>query len=177
MSTENEKMEKARAYAAKMHEGQTRIGGDPYISHPLAVADIVRDWGYGPDYQVAALFHDLLEDTEATPAEIEDLGGPDVLEAVRLLTKEPGYNMDSYVRAIRDNPIAFVVKGADRLHNLRSARSAGPDFRRRYIDESNTWFLDVADEIPQAVRDLEKTLEPVGEDLLADAPETLALHV
>ena len=73
------------------------------------------------DYQLTALFHDLLEDTDATEEEIFDLGGARVLEAVRLLTKQEGYVMAEYVAGIRTNPIAFVVKAADRLHNLRTA--------------------------------------------------------
>ena len=65
--------------------------------HPLAVSEIVRNQGYGMDYQITALFHDLLEDTDATEEEIFDLGGARVLEAVRLLTKQEGYVMAEYV--------------------------------------------------------------------------------
>lgn len=156
--TDKARLEKARDFAAQMHAGQYRIGGDPYITHPEAVADIVRGWGYGTDYQIAALFHDLLEDTPATGEQIEQLGGPEVLEAVRRMTKESGYEMHSYIQAIRDHPIAFVVKGADRLHNLQCAVQAGENFRRRYVRESTDWYLDFAPEIPEAVRRLSATL-------------------
>ena len=54
----------ALTLAAEKHNGQFRIGGQPYITHPVAVAQLVRDRGYGADYQIAALFHDLLEDTD-----------------------------------------------------------------------------------------------------------------
>lgn len=118
---EKERYQKAEAFATEKHKGQFRIGGEPYIMHPLAVAEIVRNQGYGMDYQITALFHDLLEDTDATEEEIFDLGGARVLEAVRLLTKQEGYVMAEYVAGIRSNPIAFVVKAADRLHNLRTA--------------------------------------------------------
>lgn len=157
------KLTEAHAYAAAMHEGQFRIGGDPYITHPEAVAEIVRDWGYGEDYQIAALFHDLLEDTPATEKDIEELAGPEVLEAVRRLTKQPGYQMASYVQGVRDNPIAFVVKGADRLHNLRCALVADENFRRRYVEESNNWYLDFAPGITEAVRALAATLPDIRE--------------
>ena len=79
---EKERYQKAEAFATEKHKGQFRIGGEPYIMHPLAVAEIVRNQGYGMDYQITALFHDLLEDTDATEEEIFDLGGARVLEAV-----------------------------------------------------------------------------------------------
>ena len=108
---EKERYQKAEAFATEKHKGQFRIGGEPYIMHPLAVAEIVNQ-GYGMDYQITALFHDLLEDTDATEEEIFALGGARVLEAVRLLTKQEGYVMAEYVAGIRSNPIAFVVKAA-----------------------------------------------------------------
>ena len=91
--SDQERINAAEKFAAEKHKGQTRIGGDPYISHPMAVAQIIKEQGYGTDYQIAALFHDLLEDTDASEDEIRQLGGSEVLEAVRLLTKQPGYIM------------------------------------------------------------------------------------
>ena len=90
---EKSKYDKALAFAAQKHSGQTRIGGLPYITHPVAVSEIVKNQGFGEDYIITALFHDLLEDTDATENEIDELGGEKVLEAVKLLTKEDGYTM------------------------------------------------------------------------------------
>ena len=148
----------ALAFAACKHAGQLRRGGLPYITHPVAVAEIVRGWGLGTAYQLTALFHDLLEDTDATEAEIAALGGEAVLQAVRLLTKRPGYVMAEYIAAIRKNELARAVKAADRLHNLRSAVAADEAFRRRYIAESRAWYMDFCPEIPDAVAQLERTL-------------------
>ena len=92
-----------------------------YITHPVAVADILKKESYDIEYQIVALFHDLLEDTNATEDEIRSIAGEEVLQAVKLLTKEKGYDMQTYVTRIRQNPIAYAVKGADRLHNLRTA--------------------------------------------------------
>ena len=107
--------EKAYEFAKEKHGTQKRIGGDPYITHPVAVADILKKEGYDIEYQIVALFHDLLEDTDATEDEIRSIAGEEVLQAVKLLTKEKGYDMQTYVTRIRQNPIAYAVKGADRL--------------------------------------------------------------
>lgn len=151
--------EQALAFATEKHREQFRIGGDEYITHPVAVAQYVREWGYGTDYQVTALFHDLLEDTNAAPDEIARLGGDAVLEAVRLLTKQKGYVMSEYVGAIRNNEIARVVKTADRLHNLRCALVADTEFKRRYILETVDWYLEFSPEIPKAVKQLAESLD------------------
>lgn len=157
--SESEKFRAAYEFAARKHEGQYRIGGLPYITHPAEVAAILGEKGYGEDYRIAGLFHDLLEDTDATEQEIESLGGADVLSAVKLLTKTEGYVMADYVSAIRNNPMAKAVKAADRLHNLRCAVVADEDFKRRYILESIDWYLDFDSEIPSAVKALAKTLD------------------
>lgn len=154
-----EKYLQALDYASKKHEGQKRIGGDPYITHPVAVAKILEEKGFGSDYILTGLFHDLLEDTDATESEIEAIGGKNVLEAVKLLTKTNGYVMAQYISKIKENPIAFAVKGADRLHNLKSAVCADEEFKKRYILESLEWYLDFAPEISQAVIALAKTLQ------------------
>lgn len=163
--TDEERYDNALRFAAEKHKGQFRIGGDEYITHPMAVAEIVRQKGYGIDVQIAALFHDLLEDTDATENEILALSNENVLEAVKLLTKQKGYVMESYVSAIRKNEMAFSVKGADRLHNLRCAFACDEDFKRRYILETVDWYLDFSPEIPKAVKKLAQSLDKPIADL------------
>lgn len=150
--------EKAYEFAKEKHETQKRIGGDPYITHPVAVADILKKEGYDIEYQIVALFHDLLEDTDATEDEIRSIGGEEVLQAVKLLTKEKGYDMQTYVNRIRQNPIAYAVKGADRLHNLRTASCTSRHFRQKYITETETWYPSFRPDIPQEVEKLKQTL-------------------
>ena len=150
--------ELALSFATEKHEGQFRIGGDPYITHPIAVAEILADWGLDEAHRIAGLFHDLLEDTDATEEEILRLGGEDVLLCVKLLTKAPGYVMADYVAGIKAHPMARLVKAADRLHNLRCALVAGEDFKRKYILESVDWYLDLCPEIPVAVKKLADSL-------------------
>ena len=154
-----EKLQAALEYATKKHKGQKRIGGDDYITHPVAVCEIVKKEGLCEDYLIAALFHDLLEDTDATEEEILALGNAQILEAVKLLTKEKGYDMAEYIGAIKNNPIAFAVKAADRLHNLQCALITNEDFKRKYILETIDWYMDFSADIRKAVKDLAQSLE------------------
>lgn len=156
----------ALEFATKKHEGQTRKEGTPYITHPIAVAELVRSWGYEQDYIITAYFHDLLEDTNTTPEEIERIGGKKVLEAVQLLTKEDGYDPKEYITRIKQNPIAKVVKSADRIHNLTMAIYANEDFRRRYIKDSMKWYVDFRPEIRGLIENLAKSMNTTVEEVL-----------
>lgn len=155
------KISRALKFATKKHKGQFRAGGDEYITHPLAVCGYVKAWGYGADFQICALFHDLLEDTDATESEILKLGGKDVLDAVKALSKKPGYVMREYIDGIKKNEMAKVVKTADRIHNLKCATVTNDDFKRRYIEESRRWYADFSPEISTLADKLEKTLDTV----------------
>ncbi|MDC6267327.1 hypothetical protein [Lysinibacillus fusiformis] len=86
----------------------------------------------------------MLEDTDATEEEIQQYGGEQVLQAVKLLTKSKGYVMDEYIENIKNNEIAKVVKLADRLHNLQCAKVASDKFKNRYIKETEEYYLDLA---------------------------------
>lgn len=155
---EKERYDAALEYATEMHEGQYRKGGEPYITHPVAVAEIVREKGGDTDCVITALFHDLLEDTEATEEEIERIGGSKVLLAVKLLTKAKGADIAEYDRRLRTDPIAKLVKGADRLHNLRSAIITDNTFKKKYIKETEEFFMDLLPEIPEAVEALRRSM-------------------
>ena len=160
----SEKIKKAIEFASQKHKGQKRIGGKDYITHPIAVYAMVKNQGFGEDYQITALFHDLLEDTDATEEEILSYGNQEVLTAVKLLTKEKGYDMKNYVDGIKNNPIAFAVKGADRLHNLQCAVETSTEFKRKYILETVDWYLDFSKEIKKAVKELAESLDtPIAE--------------
>ncbi len=136
---------KALEFATRKHGGQFRKEGTEYITHPIAVSQILKDLGYGVEYQITGLFHDLLEDTDATEEEILSLSNEDVLKAVKLLTKQDGYIMKDYIADISNNKLAISVKLADRLHNLRSAGAADEKFIKKYIDETTNYYLDLAE--------------------------------
>ena len=158
MIEKSEKCKLALAFATKKHEGQTRKLGEPYITHPIAVAEMMVKKDLSEDYIIAAIFHDLLVDTDATEKEILDIGGEAVLEAVKLLTKAHDYKMDSYIAGIKKNPIARAVKAADRIHNLSCAHVCSEGFKLRYIKESIDWYLDFDPEIAVITERLRETL-------------------
>ena len=159
-----EKLRFALEYAKEKHKGQKRIGGDDYITHPIAVCEIVKSQGHDENYQIAALFHDLLEDTDSTEEEILKYGNSEIVEAVKLLTKEKGYVMSEYISAIKQNSIAFTVKTADRLHNLKCAIVANEEFKRKYILETVDWYMDFSPDIRIAVKRLAESLKtPMAE--------------
>ena len=149
----------ALRFAKAKHKGQKRIGGRDYITHPIAVLKIVKSQGLDESYQITALFHDLLEDTDATEEEILKYGSPEILEAVKLLTKEKDYDMAEYINSIKQNPIAFAVKAADRLHNLQCAIVTDEEFKRKYILETVDWYMDFSPDIRKAVKILAQSLE------------------
>ena len=161
---DSESLQLALEFAKAKHKGQKRIGGDDYITHPIAVCEIVKSQGLDKNYQIAALFHDLLEDTDATEEEILKYGSPEILESVKLLTKEKGYNMAEYVSSIQQNSIAFAVKAADRLHNLQCAIITDEEFKRKYILETVDWYMDFSEDIRKSVKRLAESLKtPMAE--------------
>ena len=130
--------------AAKGHDGQTRKDGSPYIYHPLKVALALKEKGYDERFQMAGLFHDLLEDTDVSKEEILALSDEEVLKAVELLTKEKGYRENEYIDAILLNPIAKAVKAEDRIYNLNDAANLDENhlkFIEKYLKETETFFL------------------------------------
>ena len=128
----------------KKHEGQKRIQGTPYYLHPLAVSTILKEKGFDEEYQIVGLFHDLLEDTDTTYYDILNHSNVKIAEAVRLVTKEAGYNKTDYFSRIKQNDMARMVKLADRIHNLLEAPFASNKFQEKYIKETEEWFLDLA---------------------------------
>lgn len=162
---DEERYNRAYEYAKEKHKGQKRYGGADYFSHPLEVATRLKDAGYPIEYAITGLLHDTLEDTDATEAEIEEIGGKEVLEAVKLLTKEEGYDMKKYITRISNNEMARIVKGADRVHNLECSILRDFDFRDRYMWETKKWYLgiDEGTRLETTVQDAFNELEEYNE--------------
>ena len=137
-------IEEYKKYIKEKHEGQTRKQGTPYYLHPVEVCNILKENGFPFEYQVAGLFHDLLEDTETTYDEIVQISNKEIAEAVRLVTKEKGYNMQDYISRISNNEIAKMVKLADRLHNISETHLASKEFQEKYVKETEAWYIELA---------------------------------
>jgi len=112
--------ELAARIATKAHEGQTRWDKKtPYISHSAAVAQAVRDKGYGDICECIAWLHDVIEDTEVTANDLLMRGIPfDVVQAVEYLSKKDGQSYLDYLKQIQQNGLAVVIKMEDIKHNM-----------------------------------------------------------
>lgn len=112
-------LEKAIALAAQYHEGQKDKAGEPYILHVLRVALAVST----PKARIAAVLHDILEDTDVTEAQLQAMGfDQDVIVAVQALTKRKGETRLEAAKRAKADPIAREVKMADNADNLDLSR-------------------------------------------------------
>ena len=114
-----ENTNKALRLAYEAHAGQFDKSGVPYVFHPLHLAEQMED----EESIIAALLHDVVEDTAYSLADLKAMGFPDkALEAVALLTHDPAEPYLSYVARVKENPIARRVKLADLRHNSDLSR-------------------------------------------------------
>lgn len=117
-------LDEAIQVARRAHEGQLDKSGRPYIGHPLRVMGALRD----EHERMAAVLHDVVEDTSVTLADLEAAGCPaQVLAAVAAISKQPGEDQATYLARVAANPIARTVKLADIADNLSPDRLARLD--------------------------------------------------
>ncbi len=156
-------LEHAIDFAAKAHEGQKRKSGEPYIVHPLHVANILIEWGMDIDSVLAGVLHDTVEDTNVTLEQIESLFGRNVAFLVDGVTKvsraRAGMrDLSSYLPQTRDNLSklliavgqdirVIIIKLADRLHNLQTLEYMPPEKQKKIARESLEVFASIADRI------------------------------
>ena len=113
----------AERIAREAHAGQTDKSGRPYIEHPAHVAAAVAE--HGPQAQCVAWLHDVIEDTQVTPADLLAAGLPqEVVDAVLAMTHREGETYFDYVLRAKQNPLARAVKLADLAHNMDLSRLA-----------------------------------------------------
>lgn len=137
-------IEGIKKFVKQRHEGQFRKQGTPYYLHPFAVCEILKEKGFGASYQVTGLLHDIIEDTNTTYEELNRITKKEIVNAVRILTKEKEYQMKEYILRISENPMAKMVKLADRIHNLEESILASKDFQVRYLKETQEYYIDLA---------------------------------
>ncbi len=138
---------RAYIYSARVHEGQVRLSGEPYLSHPLEVAGILADMKLDPESIAAGLLHDVIEDTSATSQEIKELFGPEILHIVSGVSKLSGLSFGSsrarqaesirkMFLAMADDIRVILIKLADRVHNMRTLQFHSPDKRKEIAQET-----------------------------------------
>lgn len=153
---------KALKFMKFKHNNQKRKQGTMYYTHPLSVAKMLKEKGFNVDYQVAGLFHDLLEDTDTLNEEIFNYSNNEVLDTVVLVTKEKGYNMKDYISRINGNDMARMVKLADRIHNLKESSFGTKLWQKKYYKETMDWYVPMA-KGTVFEKDLEDVLNIVNE--------------
>jgi guanosine-3',5'-bis(diphosphate) 3'-pyrophosphohydrolase len=148
----------AYRFSEAAHAGQTRQSGDPYISHPLAVAEILAEWHLDGQTLMAALLHDVTEDTKVTKDEISDAFGKPVAELVDGVSKLDKIEFQSAADAQAENfrkmllamardVRVILIKLADRLHNMRTLGAVAPAKRRRVARETMEIYAPIANRL------------------------------
>ena len=166
-------------FANQYHEGQKRKSGEPYIIHPVAVAEIVAELGLDLDSIVAALLHDTLEDTAASREEIAREFGESVVQLVEGVTKltrmqyvtkeeEQMENLRKMLMAMSRDIRVILIKICDRLHNMRTMEYQSPQKQREKSRETMEIYAPIAHRLGmQRIKwELEDTslryLDPIG---------------
>ena len=145
----------AYQFSEAAHHGQKRLSGEPYITHPLAVAGALAEWRMDVQAVIAALLHDVMEDTAVTKTEIAVRFGKQVADLVDGLSKLERIEFQSYQDAQAENfrkmlmamarDLRIVlIKLADRLHNLQTMAPLRPDKRRRIAHETLEIYAPIA---------------------------------
>ncbi len=178
-----EKIISAYEYAEKAHSGQKRKSGEPYIIHPLSVAIILVEMGMDTDTVVAALLHDVVEDTEVELSDVRAKFGSDVAALVDGVTKlgllpltskeeQQAENIRKMLLAMSQDIRVVIIKLADRLHNMRTIEFVDEQKQRDKSLETMEVFAPIAHRlgiraVKEELEDLSlKHLDPIGYDMI-----------
>ena len=183
------RLQRAYAFSEAAHHGQFRKSGEPYISHPLAVAKILAQWHLDPQALTAALLHDVMEDTAVTKEEIAESFGKPVAElvdgvskidAIEFQSKEDfqAENFRKMLLAMARDVRVILIKLADRLHNMRTMQVMDPARKKRIARETLDIYAPIANRlglnsIYQELEDLSfRYLHPTRYRVLSKALKT-----
>jgi guanosine-3',5'-bis(diphosphate) 3'-pyrophosphohydrolase len=161
--------------ARDAHDGQMRSSGDPYITHPVAVAINLAQMHLDHETLMAALLHDVIEDTEVTKDELAELFGHTVAELVEGVSKLDKLKFDNkeemqaenfrkMVLAMVQDIRVILIKLADRTHNMRTLGALRPDKRRRIARETLEIYAPIANRL--GIHDIKNELERLGFEAL-----------
>ncbi len=181
-------VERAFDLAVEAHANQVRASGEPYVTHPIASAQILAELGIDPVAVAAALLHDVPEDTEYSLADVEDRFGPEVAHLVDGVTKLSKFSTHSHEQqqaenirkmflAMADDIRVVLIKLADRLHNMRTLGALGVEKQQRIARQTLEIYAPLAERLgiwqikweledlafkalePEAFRDLARQLD------------------
>lgn len=153
--SELKKVKEAYRFSDEMHLGQVRKSGEPYISHPIAVAEICADWKLDAQAIMAALLHDVMEDQDVKKDELIERFGAPVASLVDGLSKldkiefqsqveQQAENFRKMLLAMARDVRVILVKLADRLHNMRTLDAMSAEKRRRIARETMEVYVPIA---------------------------------
>ena len=168
---EIEEIDKAFDWARQSHEGQLRFSGQPYIIHPIAVAQILADYGMDKGCIIAALLHDIVEDTDATIDDVRERFGDEIASIVDGLTKmgkvplstkeeQQAENVRKMLLAMSQDIRVIIIKLADRIHNLRTLSFMRPQKRRDKAQETLEIYAPIAHRL--GIRAMKEELEDLA---------------
>ena len=184
------KIRAAYDLAEAAHAGQMRSSGDPYITHPLSVADILLDYCMDTDTICAALLHDVVEDTEVTLDELRKKFGEDVAVMVDGVTKiglvplntkeeQQAENIRKILMAMSKDIRVIIIKLADRLHNMRTLGARPPHKQLKTSLETMNFYAPIAHRL--GMSDVKEEMEDIAIHYLdpygcEEVESQLALH-
>ncbi|MDM8538624.1 bifunctional (p)ppGpp synthetase/guanosine-3',5'-bis(diphosphate) 3'-pyrophosphohydrolase [Desulfobacterales bacterium HSG17] len=139
-------IDRAYIFSARVHDGQVRLSGEPYLSHPLEVANILAEMKLDPISISSALLHDVVEDTHATEKEIAEMFGEEVRHIVTGVTKisslpihtgqsRQAESLRKMILAMADDIRVILIKLVDRVHNMRTLQFHKKEEKKRQIAE------------------------------------------
>ena len=168
-------LKQAYVVARDAHEGQMRTSGEPYITHPVAVALNLAKMNLDHETLMAALLHDVIEDTKTTKDELAELFGSTVAELVEGVSKLDKLKFDDkeemqaenfrkMVLAMVQDIRVILIKLADRTHNMRTLGALRPEKRRRIARETLDIYAPIANRL--GIHDIKNELEVLGFEAL-----------
>jgi len=151
-------LQKAYVFAAQSHKGQVRLSGEPYLSHPLEVANILADMKLDATTLAAALLHDVLEDTDVTALDIKKLFGNEIAHLVEGVTKiglieessaetRRAETIRKIILAMTDDLRVIFIKLADRIHNLQTLKYLSDKKQKQIAQETLEIYAPIANRL------------------------------
>ncbi|TMO48150.1 bifunctional GTP diphosphokinase/guanosine-3',5'-bis pyrophosphate 3'-pyrophosphohydrolase [Pseudoalteromonas ruthenica] len=164
-------VQKAYVVAREAHEGQFRSSGEPYITHPVEVTQILASMKLDHETLMAALMHDVIEDTDFSQQDLAEIFGETVAELVEGVSKldklsfkdKKEFQAENYrkmIMAMTQDIRVILIKLADRTHNMRTLGALRPDKRRRIARETLEIFAPIANRL--GIHDIKNELEDLG---------------